>query len=102
MQVLATVRDSLQFLGIARNECSNTKIENIIRRIICVFIMSNAAISVMWFVIFEAKTFSEYANPLLLLITVYVCILIFYIMLQQSERFEKLFGDFFSKIQERM
>lgn len=102
MKIFVTARESLQFLGIGRIESPNSKTENIIRRIICLFVMLNAALSVMWFVIYEANTFAEYANPLLLLITVIVSILIFYIMLQQSGRYENLFEDLLSKIQERM
>lgn len=102
MEIFVTVRELLQFLGIGQVISPNTKIKNNIRRIMCFLILLSAVLSGMWFVIFEAKTFAEYAKPLLFVATVIVAMLFFLILLQQSERFENLFDEFLSKIQERM
>lgn len=102
MLILISVRDTLEFLGIGRMNNANNKIANIIRRIICFLILLSAALSVIWFVIFEAKTFTEHAKPLIFLFSAIITILLFLILLQQSERNEKLFDNFLSKIQERM
>lgn len=105
MNVFVSARDLLKFTGVGRIESPNklNKIESIIiRRIICLIILLNVTVTVLWFILFEAKTFSEYANPIFVLLTNIACILLFQIFVQQSHQYENLFDHFHSLISERM
>lgn len=101
MNIFVSVRNLLQFLGASRIESPNTKIKSIIRRIICLIILLNVTVTVTWFILFEAKTFSEYANPISVLVTNIGCILLLQIFVQQSDQYENLFDDFHTTIKER-
>lgn len=104
MNVFVSARDLLKFIGVGRIERPNklNKIERIIRRIICLIILLNVTVTVLWFILFEAKTFSEYANPIFVLLTNIACILLFQIFVQESHQYENLFDHFHSLISERM
>lgn len=91
MEYFNIVNSQLQYVGFGKAETIRDKITNIIRRVICLAIMSNQALSIVWFCAFEAETFGDFMNPLLMFFNATTCITIYLMVCRQSERFNELF-----------
>lgn len=64
-------------------------------------ILPNMVVSLFWYVTFEAETFTEYADPIFVLFSGTTSILLCIMLLWRIDRFEDLFNEFHTKIEER-
>lgn len=101
MAVFVEVKTLLTFLGFNRSKNNRIKITNLIRRVFCIIILLNVNSSLLWYVAFEAETFTEYADPMFILFSGTTCISLCLVLSCQIDRFEELFDRFDAKIEER-
>lgn len=99
MAIFIEAKKCLNVLGIYREKTNIAK--TIYRRLLYLSILSNMVISLFWYVVFEAKSFTEYADPIFVLFSGATCILLYFMFLWQIDRFEELFDQFLAKIEER-
>lgn len=59
-------------------------------------------IAVFWFIVFEAESFAEYANPIFILCNGINCLVILFKFLHRIDDFFDLFNDLNGEIRKRL
>lgn len=101
MDIFVKIKRLLGVLGFERSTQPIVTIKNYIRRICCAVLITSMSLAIFWFVAFEAKIFTDLANPIFVLCNGFNCVVVYTAFLQRSTQFENLFDMFQLEILKR-
>lgn len=101
MEIFVRLKKLLSILGIQRTNQPTIKIKNHIRSIFFIVMLTSMTAGIFWFVAFEAKTFTDLANPIYAVCHCITCGGLYAAMLQRSDQFADLFEIYTAEIATR-
>lgn len=101
MDIFVKLKKLLGIFGFQRTKDAAEQVTNTIRRMCCMLLITWMTLAILWFVLYEAQTFSDLANPMFVLCNGVNCVVVYSAFLQRSSQFLDLFDALQSEIEQR-
>lgn len=102
MEIFVRIKKLLSILGIQRTNQPIIKVKNHVRSIFFIVMLTSMNVGITWFMAFEAKAFTDLANPIYAAYHCITCVDLYSAMLQRNDQFAGLFDIYTAEIRKRM